>query len=940
MRRFILFVLVCCLTIGGLMAQGEMPQLPLDPSTKVGKLPNGLTYFIRHNEKPEGQAFFYIVQKVGSVQEEESQRGLAHFLEHMCFYGTKHFASGEIDKYLASIGCREGADVNAYTSTDETVYNIDNVPVTPGHVDSCLLILRDWAGDVVFPEASIAKQREVIHEEWRYRTSAMMRIIGRQLENLYPNSKYGRRMPIGLMEVVDGCDPQRLFDYYQTWYRPDLQGIVVVGDIDVDEIEGKIKAMFSDLKNPENEQAFEYYPVPDHAEPIYISDQDKEISSPRISVNFQYDPIPHEMCNTPVYMGNDLCFDLLAAVLNERLAELRQQADCPFLMAGGGNDNYLISKTKNAFALAIIPKEGQEKEAMERVMKEVERIRRYGVNPGELQRQIDEIVSQIEMAYENREQTESSVYVHAAVRHFLDNTPMLSEEMNLQLVKMMTQQIQPQVIAQMAAQVFASVDSNFVCFATSPEKEGYKMISNEELREAVMAARNAELEPLVETVDNSPLVSSLPKAGKVKKVADFVQGAKVWTLSNGIKVYLKQTDFDKSEVRMTAKRWGGLNEVSDADYQQASYMSSLANKSGLGTFTYSDLNKKLAGKQVGVGVALENNALLQGSATPKDLRTLFELTFLRLSEPYRDDAEFQRSTSQDIAQLINMEGRPEIAFQDSVNSVVYGKSLRTTITHADQVKALDYDKMLDIYRKQFTQHASNFDFFFVGNFDEDSLRLYCEQYLASLPKTKAGKRAAIVSRRQVEGVNECRFSIDMPDPKPRLMHVRSGEIKYSLLQDMAVDAYAYIMRDRMDEEIREKAGLTYGVGTMASLRRLTNDYVVMASTNSRPTGVDSCLVLINQELEKLAAEGVTADEMTKFKEYMIKNYKESQKQNGYWMGIMQEQVTYGSNSQDEFEATLEKLSADDVKAFAQKVCEGTKRSTITMLPNSFEEKNN
>ncbi|MBR1838726.1 MAG: insulinase family protein, partial [Bacteroidaceae bacterium] len=352
MKRILLFfVLLPLLTMQAQMPQ--MPALDADPAVRTGKLPNGLTYYIRHNELPKDRANFYIAQRVGSVQEEESQRGLAHFLEHMCFNGTEHFPGNSVTEYLQTIGINFGGELNAYTGTDETVYNIDNVPVTPGHIDSCLLILHDWSHSVLLEDEEIDKERGVIHEEWRLRSSATQRMFERNLETLYPGSRYGRRFPIGLMSVVDECPYDTLRAYYHRWYRPELQGIIVVGDINVDEVEQKVIALFSDIPNPENPEPYVDYPVPDNDAPIYVVDKDKEQPQIYIEMMFKHEGLPREFRNTPAYIVMDYADNVTMIAIDERLSELAQKPECPYLQAGCYDGEYIMSKTMNAFNVVI-----------------------------------------------------------------------------------------------------------------------------------------------------------------------------------------------------------------------------------------------------------------------------------------------------------------------------------------------------------------------------------------------------------------------------------------------------------------------------------------------------------------------------------------------------------------------------------------------------------
>ena len=423
-----LFFLLLALPVLAVQAQ-MMPPLPQDEAVRIGKLDNGLTYYIRHNELPKDRANFYIAQRVGSVQEEESQRGLAHFLEHMCFNGTTHFPGNSLIEYLQGIGIQFGGELNAYTSTDETVYNIDNVPVTPGHIDSCLLILHDWSNSLLLEADEIDKERGVIHEEWRLRSSAMMRIFERNLETIFPGSRYGRRFPIGLMSVVDGFAYDTLRAYYHKWYRPDLQGIVVVGDIDVDQVEKKIKTIFSTLKNPENEAPYVDYPVPSTPQPIYIIDKDKEQAQIIYQILYKHEPMPREVRNTAATLAMDYMNSVIETALNARLNELSQKPDCPFGAAFVGDGKMLgLTKTMDAFTLYLLPKPGQDAAAMQSAMQEMERVHRFGLTNTEVIRAREEFLSAREAQYNNRNKQQNSYFVNRYVRAFLDGTPTSSIE--------------------------------------------------------------------------------------------------------------------------------------------------------------------------------------------------------------------------------------------------------------------------------------------------------------------------------------------------------------------------------------------------------------------------------------------------------------------------------------------------------------------------------
>ena len=556
-----LFFLLIALPVLAVQAQ-MMPPLPQDEAVRIGKLDNGLTYYIRHNELPKDRANFYIAQRVGSVQEEESQRGLAHFLEHMCFNGTTHFPGNSLIEYLQGIGIQFGGELNAYTSTDETVYNIDNVPVTPGHIDSCLLILHDWSNSLLLEADEIDKERGVIHEEWRLRSSAIMRIFERNLETIFPGSRYGRRFPIGLMSVVDGFAYDTLRAYYHKWYRPDLQGIVVVGDIDVDQVEQKIKTIFSTLKNPENEAPYVDYPVPSTPQPIYIIDKDKEQAQIIYQILYKHEPMPREVRNTAATLAMDYMNSVIQTALNARLNELSQKPDCPFGGAFVFDGNMLgLTKTMDAFTLYLLPKPGQDAAAMQCAMQEMERVHRFGLTNTEVIRAREEFLSAREAQYNNRNKQQNSYYVNRYVRAFLDGTPTSSIETDYNNYQMLAPNIPAEVINEVVKQYVASTDSNFVVLGCYPDKEDIVVPTVDEIKAAVAAAKAAQLEAYVDNVKNEPLIApdAMPKKGKIKKETENkVLGYKELELSNGARVILKKTDFKDDEIVRMA-RYAGIS---------------------------------------------------------------------------------------------------------------------------------------------------------------------------------------------------------------------------------------------------------------------------------------------------------------------------------------------------------------------------------------------
>lgn len=936
--KSLLMLLVAVLALPA--AAQQMPQLPVDAAVRYGKLPNGLTYYVRHNALPENRANFYIAQKVGSVQEEDNQRGLAHFLEHMCFNGTDHYPGDALLKYCEGIGVKFGLNLNAYTSTDETVYNIDDVPVTENNIDSCLLILRDWADGLTLDPAEIDKERGVIHEEWRMRSSASSRIFERNLPALYPGSRYGYRYPIGTMEVVDNFKPAELRAYYEKWYRPDLQGIIVVGDIDADQVVEKIKTLFSPIAMPENAAAYEHYPVPDTPEAIYIIDKDKEQNRAIMQVMFKHAPaVPDEFKNTAAYLAVNYATSMATSMFNARLSELSQKPDCPFIGAFASDDDYIMSKTMQALGIVILPKPGKDAEALQAVMLEVERAARHGFTGTELIRAREEFLSKMETVYNNREKQKNDFYVPQYVRHFLEGDPIPDIETEYNTYKMLAPNLPIEAVSALFKEYTASVDSNFVFLAMYPEKDDVAIPAAETLKQAVKAARGAEVEAYVDNVKSEPLVPQLPKPGKIKKEKEAAFGYTCWTLANGARVFFKKTDFNDSEILFKATSFGGQSLTKKEARVNVSLFNDAMNSTGLGAFTVTELEKKLAGKQASVSVQLgETTENLSGKSTPKDLRTLFELVYLHFQEPANDTDGYNNFMNYLSTQLENAGKQPMTAFSDSLQATVFGHNPLKKRLVIEDLKQADYEAIRKLYTERF-QSAGDFDFYFTGAIDTDSLRAFTEQYIASLPGLK--KRETYTDRGlfPVEGVVDNHFTRAMETPQAMLVQLWSGKLPYSMKNAAILNTFGEILTQRYLKSIREDAGAAYSVGASATADYgLREQYLVQIYCPFKPALRDSVLLLMEQAIDDIARNGVTEEELDKVKKFELKDYADSQRKNSYWQGLIEAQTNWGKDERTGKEAAISGVTSADIQKFVNETLLKQKnRITVSMLPADLSE---
>ncbi len=855
----VLVLLACVLFPGIVRAQGQNPMLqplPVDTAVRIGKLPNGLTYYIRHNEYPKGQADFYIAQNVGSILEEDNQRGLAHFLEHMCFNGTTNFPDNQLREWLESIGVKFGANLNAYTGVDETVYNINNVPVARESVqDSCLLILHDWANDLTLDPKEIDKERGVIHEEWRRSMQGQMRIIEKLLPIVYPTSKYGHRLPIGTMEVVDNFAPQALRDYYEKWYRPDQQAVVVVGDIDVDRIEGKIKEMFSSIEMPENAAERKYEPVPDHKGTIYAIGSDPEQKTLIGQLMFISNPLPKEMKNTPMYYAQSYIEGMIGAMINNRLSEISSKPDAPFAGAGvnfGGF--FLSSKVKDALTASAVAKGNDIIEPLKAVYREVLRAQRGGFTQSEYERARNEYISSIERVYNNRNTRENGTFVSEYVGNFKDGDPIPGIEAEWPLIQQIAMSIPVQVINQTMSQ--AITPDNRVLMVLCPEAEGMTNPTEQQLADALASVDAESIEAFVDEVKSEPLIPSDPVAGTVTSTVNNEKwGTTEWTLSNGAKVIIKSTKFKEDEILFTAYANGGYADYS-ADYDNSLMFLPVAMQAyGLGSYTNTDLSKYTAGKQASLYISFSNySRSMGGSATPKDLPTLMEMVYMGFKDIEFTEDEFAALQKAYSGILANQEKSPEYIFQKSLLSTLYD-SPRNQAINSSIIEKASRNQILEVAHAM-TANAADWTFIFVGNVDPATLRPMVEKYIASLPgdeKTAVKEVKSYNPAFFMKGGDKTdTFSTPMSTPQTHVAIIEKGDMEFTPKNSLLASIAGQILTNRLIKTVREDMGAVYSISASGQLDRTgLSPASLMTSFPMKPEMKDEVLPFIKGEFKAM-----------------------------------------------------------------------------------------
>ena len=909
-------LLLIFLSSGFLQAQ-EMQPLPIDPKVRYGKLDNGLTYYIRHNELPENRADFYIAQNVGSVLEEDNQAGLAHFLEHMAFNGTKNFPKNGIDKYLQSVGMRMGENLNAYTSFDETVYTIINAPVDkPNVVDSCLLILHDWSNSLALTDSMIEKERGIIREEWRTRRDASQRLLEKQLQQMFPGNKYANRIPIGSIDVINNFKPEELRAYYKKWYRPDLQAIIVVGDVDVDTVEKTIKTMFSDIPAPVNPAKREYVSVADNDEPIVSIATDKEASSTIIYIYHKYDPMPAQLRSTAAGLITDYISAVCSQILNERLEALLHQANPPFVYAEAYDGDFMVARTKDAFTIAAIAKEGEIDSTMTALVREMERARQFGFTVSEYERAKINILKQYESAFNERDKQKNSSYTKEYVNHFTEGGYIPGIETEYTLINQIAPNITVEQVNQYLSQVIG--EKNIVLALSGPEKEGVVYPTESELLEMFNKARSQKVEPYKEEVNNDPLIPELPAPGKiVKEEHDGLFDATVLTLSNGVRVVLKPTEYKKDEIQMTATSPGGSFMVGIDDAKNMKVFNSVIGLGGLGNFSAIDLSKKLAGKKVSCSASLGvDNESLNGYASPNDVKTLFELIYLAMTSPRTDNDAYASFENRMKAQLENAKLDPSTALNDTISKVVYNNHPRAVSLEAEDFDKISYQRILDIYKERYGD-ASDFTFTFVGNLNVDSIRPYIEQYLATLPANgRVDKPSPDALPKIMKGKLENHFSREMQTPKSSVFQLYSGNSEYNLKNLLTASLLSQILDLVYTETIREAEGGSYGVYAGVSLSDFPKGQTTLqVFFDTDPEKWENMVRIVDEEIQRIATEGPKSEHLTKSRDNMLKRHNERLQENSYWLNVIDSYYFRGMDAYTNYKETLESITADDIKKF-------------------------
>ena len=912
-------------------------QLPLDPAVRVGKLDNGMTYYIRHNEKPKGQASFYIYHDVGAIQEDDDQQGLAHFLEHMAFNGTKNLPDKQIIDRLESIGVQFGNNLNAFTSWDCTQYMVMDMPVTEENVDLALLILHDWSQFIALQPEEIDSERGVIMEELRTRDGANLRAQNDMIRNLFKGSLYEHRNLIGYLDGLKSFDQQALVNFYKKWYRPEYQAIVIVGDIDVDQVEAKLHTLMADIPaSPADAAQKVMHYVPATEEPIISIFSDPELTQSSVMMFARRDALPKEYNNTIVGYSFDLVETFAAVMMNARFEEIAQAADAPFLGGGMSEGGIGICPTMESTMFTVTAHEGRIDEAFRAMYTEMERMRRYGFTAGEFERAKQEILRWAERSYTNRNDVSNAEYAQRYLDNYADGTPMMDAETEWMLDQQFINSLTVDQINEAYAQI-ATPNQNLVILARSPKKEGVVIPTEEEILAIKAEVEASEIAPYEDNTVIEPLIdpSLKLKGSKVQGVeTNESLGYTEWTLKNGITVVVRPSTLKADEVMIVASAKGGKSMLSDADYFHGDYLPVVMQTSGISKFSATELSKQLSGKSAYASVSVSDyEHAVSAGGSPKDIETILQLMYLNFTDPRFDETDLQNLKNMYVPYFRNMESDPGYLMGKAFTETLYQNHPRRQVTSAAQIESLDLATLARVHGELFT-YADDFRFVIVGNVDLETLKPLVEKYIGSLPTSKKVEYAVVddgVRTAPGEVTND--FRAEMIQPKVSVYLTYTGAIEDNAKNRLIMDLLTRALDSRYMVSIREEKGGTYGVHVQGGINEYpTEQYIAMIVFDTNEQLADELVDICYAEIEKIANEGPLAEDIAKSKEFLQKNYANVLENNSGWLSAIDRWYDEGYNFKEEYLGILESITLEDIQAMAQKMLEDGNRTLVIMRP--------
>ncbi|HEX3128167.1 MAG TPA: insulinase family protein [Thermoanaerobaculia bacterium] len=910
----------------GLSQTDLSARLPLDPEVTIGKLPNGLTYYIRRNTLPAGRAEIWLAVNAGSVLEDEDQRGLAHLVEHMAFNGSRGFERQDLVRYLESIGMRFGADVNAYTSFDETVYTLTVPTDRPEFLEQSLRILDAWATGITFDPDEVAREKGVVIEEWRLGRGASARMDDEQFPVLFKGSRYAERLPIGEKSILDKASPEALRRFYSDWYRPDLMAVIAVGDFDPKQVEQQIKKQFSGLRNPAKERPRELFPVPAHGETLFAVSTDPEATDTTVAIHWKQ---PKRSEDKVGDYRRSIVESLYHAMLNARLDEIAQTPDPPFLWAGSSQDE--LVRTAEVTSLAAGVKEGEIGRGLTALLTEVERVRRHGFTPGELDRAKKEWLLGYEQAFRERGKIESTTFAEEFVRAFTQGESVPGIPAELELVRRFLPGITLEEVNALAGEWLNG--SSRVVMVNAPKKESGKLPTEADLRSVFEQVAQHEVAPYVDRAVAGPLVPEPPKPGKVVEETRIAEvGVTEWRLSNGVRVILKPTDFKNDEILLTAYSPGGHSLVPDKDFPSALFATALVGEAGFGNFDAVSLEKALAGKSVQLGPYISQlEEGFEGGSSVRDFETLLQLVYLSTTAPRKDEAAFHSFLTRMTAFAANRLADPGQAFSDEMTKALTRSHPRWQPLSPELIARVDPDIAWRIYKERFAD-AGDFTFILVGSFQPEAIKPQVEAWLGGLPTAGRKEMWQDVGVQPPDGVVEVKVERGL-EPKSRVQIVFTGDAQFSRESRHAIKALSDLLEVRLREVLREDMGAIYGVEVSGGVdRRPKQRYTFTVTFGCAPEAVQPLVRAVFKEIESIQEKGVAESYVDQVRESQRRERETDSKTNEFWVAALESYDVEGLDLRDlpRYEELLRGITSDSLRDSARRYL-NEKRYVIGVL---------
>ena len=909
-------------------------KLPVDKDVRVGHLDNGLTYYIRHNEQPKERAEFHIAQAVGAVLEEDNQNGLAHFLEHMAFNGTKHFAGKGIINYFESIGVNFGGNINAYTSIDETVYRLSDVPtIREGIIDSALLVMYDWSCGLLLEPDEIDAERGVIREEWRTRATPGRLLYKDIVAKKYPNTQYGKRDVIGDTAVINNFAYDALRDYYHKWYGPDLQAIVVVGDIDVDKIEQKIKDLWKDVPARANRGERPLYTVPFNDRARVVRATNKEAQSTDINIEWLHEQMQQTLVNTPYEYRRSMCMSLINSMMNNRFSDLTEDPNASFKGAWVGYGE--IVKLKDAFMASVSPKEGREAEALQVLLYELEKMQRYGFRQTELDRVKTNYLNSMENSLKSKNTRSNRSYVNEYVRNFEDNESIPGIEWEVRYAQ---EQIPTITLTELNMMARTLMHNNPTVSITGQEKDGIHVPTEEEVLAMLRDIQTAVVDEPEDLVYRTQIVKKSPKAGKIKATAkDERYGTTEWTLSNGIKVIFRPSKFEENSISLEAFSMGGSSLIKTEDLPSCVSTTSVMYEMGLGDFTRRELNKALTGKSASASASINTySESVNGHSNIKDFETMLQLVYLTFTAPRRDEKAFERYMNKEKEWLINRDKNHKTIFSDSLKLTVSRHSDRALIYDMDAHNRVSLDKIMEIYQARFG-NPGDFTFLIVGDInpeDKAVQKAVCQWIGGLKAKQTDAEKWHDWNVHAPEGIVKNYFTREMEiHQATNRIQYTSEEIPYTLENELIMELIGRILSTRYLESIREREGGSYGVGCGGWMSRIPySSAQLVMQFDTDPEKQERLMKVIHEEVQTIVKDGPLASDLQKEKESMLKDYQEHLQKNWWWRNAVYDRYVYGDDTLANYEKTVQGITAEKIQALLTRLVKAGNVMEVVMSP--------